>query len=180
MQFYRRRKSVINWPQQDRDTKWSFLHSSAHVSSRSGRSHFFPSSVDLAFLWSSSVRYTSAWTMVRLSAAGPFDHCWKWDIPTPCRPVFVFPMMFLYWSHYVPNFRQNTKELPIKCVTQSKELLFQQNSFQNRRIESVIKRLKRSKVSDRTQILFFIYVWKICSRCVVNPSPPVTTLEILL
>ena len=44
---------------------WSFLHSSAHVSSRSGRSNFiqvhcFPSSDDLAFLWSSSVPHTSA------------------------------------------------------------------------------------------------------------------------
>ena len=79
---------------------WSFLHSSVHVNSRAGRSHFikapcFMSSVDLAFLLSSSVRRTSAWTMVRPSAADAFDHCRKWDIPTPCHLVFVFPMMCL-------------------------------------------------------------------------------------
>ena len=77
---------------------WSFLHSSVRVNCRSGRSHLikapcFISSVDLAFLWSSSVRRTSAWTMVRPSAADAFDHCRKWDIPTPCHLVFVFPMM---------------------------------------------------------------------------------------
>ena len=34
----------------------------------------FPSSVGLAFLWSSSVQRTPDWTMVRLSAADAFDH----------------------------------------------------------------------------------------------------------
>ena len=91
-------KSVsYTYPNRNEILNWSFVRSSVHVSFRSGRSHFiqapcFPCTVDLAFLWSSSVRRTSVWTMVRLSAL-TLDHWRKCDILTPCRPVFVFTMM---------------------------------------------------------------------------------------
>lgn len=81
---------------------WSFLHSSARVNSRSHMFHFiqtpcFPSSIALAFLWSSSVRLTSAWSIVRLSAADILDHCWKCDSPKPCLTSLVFPMISRKW-----------------------------------------------------------------------------------
>lgn len=77
---------------------WSFLPNSVQVNSRSGKFHFIqapclPSSDALAFRWSSCVLLTSAWTLVRLSVADAFDHCWKCDISTPCRPVLVFSMI---------------------------------------------------------------------------------------
>ena len=49
------------------------------------------------FCWSCFplMRRTSAWTMVRLSAAYAFDHSWKWDIPTPCRRCSCFQWCFV-------------------------------------------------------------------------------------
>ena len=84
---------------------WTFHHSSAHVSYCYGRFHFiqapcYPSFVYVAFPWSSSVCSTSIWARVSLSAAEAFGHCWKWEIPTPCRPVLVFPMMFCRCSMF--------------------------------------------------------------------------------
>lgn len=81
---------------------WSFLHSSFQVNFRCGRPHFiqvlcFPSSVAFAFLWSSSVLFTSAWTKVCISVACVLDHCMNCDICTPCRPVLVLLTMSRKW-----------------------------------------------------------------------------------
>lgn len=86
---------------------WFFLHSSFQVNFRCGRPHFiqvfcFPCSVTLAFLWSSSVCFTSAWTIVCLSVACVLDHCLNYDIRTPCRPVLVLPTMSHKWHIISP------------------------------------------------------------------------------
>ena len=71
--------------------KGSNLHRSPHVIFLMGRSHLVHAPWDTSsFLF--QVR-TSSWIMALLSLDPAFPQRWAWEVPRPCHPVHVVPMM---------------------------------------------------------------------------------------